>query len=76
MTGLFGAKSPSASMNLFKMLTEKGPGVTNPGQGESTPLPSGAPSPVNTPMTPSKQIKARRRKLGVQQEAEYRTPYG
>lgn len=76
MSGLFGAKSPSASMNLFKALTEKGPGVTNPGQGTAVPLPAGPASPVNTPMTPGKTVKMRRRKLGVPQEAQYRTPYG
>lgn len=75
MSGLFGAKSPSASMNLWKSLQGKdAPG--NPGQGPATPLPSGSPSPVNTPMTPSRKIKARRRKVGAPQEAEYRTPYG
>ncbi len=76
MSGLFGAKSPSASMNLFKALTEKGPGQKAAGIGELVPLPAGSPSPVNTPMTPAPRIKARRRKVGVQQEAEYRTPYG
>jgi len=75
MSGLFGAKSPSASWNLFKDLTEKGR-VGNPGQGKSVPLPAGSPSPVNTPMQTPANIKARRRKLGVKQEADYRSPYG
>lgn len=75
MSGLFGAQSPSASFNLFKKL-RGGKEQRGPGEGPATPLPPGPASPVNTPMQPPTAIKARRRKLGIRQEAEYRTPFG
>lgn len=51
MTGLMGAKSPSASMNLFKMLTEEGK-TGAPGERNRVDLPAGStPSSVATGRT-------------------------
>jgi hypothetical protein len=72
MTGLMGAKSASASMNLFKMLTEKGK-TGAPGERNRIDLPATA-SP--SAMATGKGRKRARTPMSPVDDAESRYRYG
>lgn len=71
MSGLFGARSPSASMNLLLGKRKKGdPG--NPGQGTAY-VPVGQASPTGKPVTPP---RARAKAIKNGEGRNLRVPYG
>jgi len=72
MSGLFGARSPSASFNLLAGKRKSGAPV-NPGQGQAFVPPSGTATPTGQPtVTPRRKAKA----IKDGEKSKLRTSYG